>query len=54
MRVTNLCKFVKTGLLINLCDFYSSILCFVMYGTIKIYAVQICVTGMLDSHNSHK
>ena len=36
--MTNLCEFVKTGLLINLCDFYlniyvrSSVLCVVMYG----------------------
>ena len=45
MRVRNLCEFVKTGLLINLCDFYlamrSSTLCIATYGAIKIYAVQI-------------
>ena len=42
----NLCKFVKTGLLINLCDFYlcSNALCIVMYGAIKICAVQIYAT----------
>ena len=35
-------NFVKTGLLINLCDFYLRILALyahaVMYGTIRIYA----------------
>ena len=34
MLVTNLCKLVKMGSLINLCDFY---LCVAKYGTIEIY-----------------
>ena len=48
MDVTNLCESVKTGLLINLCDFICvlySILCIVMHCTIKIHAVQIYATG---------
>ena len=43
MRVTNLCEFVKTYLLINL-FMCSSVLCIVTYGAIKTYAVQIYVT----------
>ena len=43
--MTNLCKFIKMGLLINLCEFCllvrSSILYIIMYGVIKIYSVQI-------------
>ena len=48
MRVTNLCEFVKMGLLDKCmrCLFmHSSALCIAMYGTIKIYAVQIYVAG---------
>ena len=42
MRVKNLCKFVKTGLSTNLCDFYLCVPAFYAFvGTIKIYAVQI-------------
>ena len=49
MCVTSLSEFVKTGLLINLCAFLlcSIILCIVMYGTIKVYVVQIYATCKL-------
>ena len=40
------------GLLINLYNFYLCVL-IVMYGVIKIYAVQIYAT-CADSHNPHK
>ena len=46
--VTNLSKFLKTGFLINLCNLYSCVLvfyAFVMYDTIKIYAIHINATG---------
>ena len=45
MHVTNLCEFVKTGLLINFYLCILASLCIVMYGTIKIYAVQIYATS---------
>ena len=53
MCVTNLREFVKTGLLINLCNFYLCVLVF--------YALQCMVREkykfmqpVLDSHNSHQ
>ena len=44
MYLTNLCEFVKMGLLINL-FMRSSVLCIVMYDMINNYVVQIYATG---------
>ena len=48
MRVKNLCEFVKTGLLINLCDSYLCVLAlyvYITYGAIEIYVGQIYTTS---------
>ena len=54
MHVRNLCKFVKTGLLINLWNFFMRSSALIVYINNIIWCGRNFMRPALDSHNSHE